>query len=113
MFFVYHLQAKKNPMDYTGVDSYVKECMDEDDLAWIPNRTSLVMQNRGMHLALSGDGSDDEGGGSSGKGDKGGASDKVVEEIAENVKVMLKGLEGMEMRLAKLEMSDSNNSGSA
>ena len=26
---------------------------------------------------------------------------------------VLKGLEGMEMRLAKLEMSDSNNSGSA
>ena len=45
--YVYYYQylAKKNPLGFTGVDSYVKDCLDRTDMKWLPTRTSFVIQN--------------------------------------------------------------------
>jgi len=47
IFFVIHLRNKK-PSEMTGIESYVYECLQEDDTTWIPNRTSLAMEKLGI-----------------------------------------------------------------
>ena len=54
VFFLYYL-LQKNEMEYTGVDTFVKECYDKEKLIWIPNRMSFMMQN-----AMGGAGSKDD-----------------------------------------------------
>eukprot|EP00615_Pteridomonas_danica_P005260 CAMPEP_0114344200 /NCGR_PEP_ID=MMETSP0101-20121206/11234_1 /TAXON_ID=38822 ORGANISM="Pteridomonas danica, Strain PT" /NCGR_SAMPLE_ID=MMETSP0101 /ASSEMBLY_ACC=CAM_ASM_000211 /LENGTH=253 /DNA_ID=CAMNT_0001479415 /DNA_START=173 /DNA_END=931 /DNA_ORIENTATION=+ len=44
VFFSYYL-AMKNPMEYNGVESYVKNCIDNEDQKWLPNRTSFKIQH--------------------------------------------------------------------
>ena len=46
----YYLE-KKNLHDYMGVDTYVKQCLEKDDLKWIPSRTSFALQNAGRAVA--------------------------------------------------------------
>ena len=41
---MYYLK-KRNKAEYTGVHSFVTECQENEDLKWIPNRTSFVIQN--------------------------------------------------------------------
>ena len=94
-FLTDHLNAKKSVMDYSGVDSYVKSCIDNDDLTWIPNRTCLVLQNAGAHS------------------DEDNASDvelgKVTGQMAANVQVVMTKIEGMENRLAQIERDTKGN----
>ena len=46
----YYLE-KKNLHDYMGVDTYVKQCFEKDDLKWIPTRNSFALQNIGSAVA--------------------------------------------------------------
>ena len=78
----------------------------KNQIDWLPlntgsvrptqGRTCLVMQNAGMHLQIHDNEEEEADGGA-------GSSNKAVEEIAENVKAVMKGLEAMESRLAKIE----------
>ena len=36
---------QKNEMEYTGVDTYVKQCYDQEELIWLPNRMSFMIQS--------------------------------------------------------------------
>ena len=44
VFFLYYLK-KKSRMEYTGADTFVRECYDRGKLIWIPNRMSFMIQN--------------------------------------------------------------------
>jgi hypothetical protein len=44
IYFCYYL-AMKNPMQYNGVESYVKACIDNEDQKWLPNRSSFKIEH--------------------------------------------------------------------
>jgi hypothetical protein len=44
VFFLYYLKTK-NRLEYTGADTFVRECYDRGKLNWIPNRMSFMIQN--------------------------------------------------------------------
>lgn len=50
-----NIKSNNETREYTGVDTFVKECYDKDKLVWIPNRMSFMMQN-----AMGGVGSKDD-----------------------------------------------------
>ena len=45
LFFIAYLRTK-DPTEYNGVESYVVNMLDEQDLNWIPSRTSWKIENQ-------------------------------------------------------------------
>jgi hypothetical protein len=43
VFFYYYLH-KKPSINYTGVESYIRECLDRNEWLWLPNNTSFRIQ---------------------------------------------------------------------
>lgn len=51
----YYLE-KKSRAEYTGVDTYVKECLDKNELKWIPQKNSFGIQSvQGMGTEVAND----------------------------------------------------------
>lgn len=44
VYFAYYL-SKKNPMQFTGVDTYVMNCLKQKDQKWLPDKTTFRIQN--------------------------------------------------------------------
>lgn len=49
VYFFDYLQTR-DPTSFTGVESYVFKLLQEDDLAWIPARTSFAIQNKDIEV---------------------------------------------------------------
>ena len=47
IFFVIHLKSK-NVSEMTGCESYVHECLENQDTKWIPNRTCVALERLGL-----------------------------------------------------------------
>jgi hypothetical protein len=48
VYYCYYL-SRKNPMEFTGIDTYVKNCLDNKDQKWLPDKSSLRIQNFLLH----------------------------------------------------------------
>ena len=45
--YFYHYLKRKDPTEYNGVESYVAQMLKDQSLAWLPVRTSIVIQDHG------------------------------------------------------------------
>ena len=46
LFFMMHLRHK-DPNDFTGAESYVFKCMDEEDIGWVPVNQAMSLDMKG------------------------------------------------------------------
>ena len=47
--FYIHVLMKKDKTDYTGLDTYVKSCLDTGQLSWVPSQTSHAIESHGRN----------------------------------------------------------------
>ena len=46
MFYIYLMD--KEPTEYTGIESYVRQCIDKGDLKWFPKLQALSVKKGSM-----------------------------------------------------------------
>ena len=100
VFYLFTLQ-KKSPVEYTGVDSYIKDCMDRGDLKWLPRNTALVIQNASVEIE------DEDAGDGGDNGDRG--VRELLAIIGEGVANLKGGVADLTERLNDIEDSALNN----
>lgn len=54
VYFLSYLRSK-DQTEYSGVETYVAEMLERQDLSFVPSRTSLVIQNRKIGIGDEGD----------------------------------------------------------
>mmetsp|Transcript_9604 Transcript_9604/g.8268 ORF Transcript_9604/g.8268 Transcript_9604/m.8268 type:complete len:88 (-) Transcript_9604:95-358(-) len=43
IFFIYSIQ-KKDPTEFNGIESYVSEKLEQEDISWIPNLEAIELE---------------------------------------------------------------------
>lgn len=43
LYFMYNIK-KKDPTEYNGIESYVSEMMEKDDIKWFPQNQSIILE---------------------------------------------------------------------
>jgi uncharacterized membrane protein YgcG len=117
VYFYFYL-TRKDPTEYNGVESYVSLLMEEQSLAWIPQRSTLVCQHNsqddgndgGEGNGGNGNGSSGRGGGGGGHGSHHGHDMKAV--FKKEIGVLGAGIKELVERIEHLEVAikgdDSN-----
>ena len=99
---VLHLN-KKTPRDYSGVESFVMDCLDSSSLAWLPAKTSFHIQAAGKRLVAPAKG----GGGGGGGGKE--RLKALLSGVGREVAGLRKDVGGLDKQLGRLEVAHGDS----
>ena len=90
MYFIVYLR-RRDPTEFTGVETYVWSRLQEQDMSWIPARTSFAIQNYGVTV----------------EDDEEDATGKMMEQMMEQMEDLTKEVSGISTRLQSLEKTSA------